>query len=99
MGFTHRCPGRKCQEGRRNDAERLSRMELQVSALHQCGGSGGADRVVGELVKVGLLEGCWTPDWMIKMEKVKKRHEHANFLSKLQRMVVRCVGKSFQNDL
>ena len=68
----HRCPGRKCQEGRRNDAERLSRMELQVSALHQCGSSGGADRVVGELVKVGMLGGCWTPDWMIKMKKVKK---------------------------
>lgn len=42
------------QEGRRNDAERLSRVELQVSALHQRGGSG-ADRVVGKLVKVWIV--------------------------------------------
>ena len=40
------------QEGRRNDAERLSRVELQVSALHQRENSG--DRVVGKLVKVWI---------------------------------------------
>ena len=58
------------QEGRRNDAERLSRVELQVSALHQRGGSG--DRVVGKLVKVWIawrLLDLWLDDQNEKGQK------------------------------